>query len=49
VTLDAGRTYFDVAALHDDLADLLGRSVDVLTDGAIHGRLAHIADEAIAL
>lgn len=49
VTLDAGRTYFDVAALHDDLADLLGRPVDVLTDGAIHGRLEHIADEAIEL
>jgi predicted nucleotidyltransferase/DNA-binding XRE family transcriptional regulator len=49
VDLDPGRTLFDVAALHDALVALLGREVDVLTSGAIRGRLAHIADEAVPL
>lgn len=49
VDLEPGRTLLDVAALHDELADLLGRDVDVLTSGAVRGRLAHIADEAVSL
>ena len=40
---------FDVAALHDELVELLGHDVDVLTSGAVRGRLAHIADEAVPL
>jgi uncharacterized protein len=47
VELEPGRTLFDVAALHDDLTDLLGWPVDVLTVGALHGRLAHVLDEAV--
>ncbi len=46
VDLEAGRTLFDLAGLHDDLVDLLGREVDILTPGALRGRLAHIAAEA---
>lgn len=49
VDLEPGRTLFDVAALHDELVDLLDHEVDVLTAGAVRGRLAHIADEAISL
>lgn len=49
VDLEPGRTFFDVAALHDDLEQLLSREVDVLTVGSVKGRLAHIADEAIPL
>jgi uncharacterized protein len=49
VDLESGRTLFDVAALHDDLETLLGRDVDVLTAGSVKGRLAHVADEAVAL
>jgi hypothetical protein len=47
VDLEPGRTLFDVAALHDDLTDLLGWSVDVVTLGALRGSLAHVADEAL--
>jgi uncharacterized protein len=47
VDLEPGRTLFDIAALHDDLTDLLGWSVDVVTVGALHGRLAHVLDEAV--
>jgi uncharacterized protein len=49
VDLESGRTLFDLAALHDDLEQLLSREVDVLTAGSVKGRLAHIADEAIPL
>lgn len=49
VDLEPGRTLFDVAALHDELVELLGHDVDVLTSGAVRGRLAHIADEAVPL
>lgn len=49
VDLEPGRTLFDVAALHDDLVELLGHEVDVVTAGAVRGRLAHIADEAVPL
>ena len=40
---------FDVAGLHDDLVELLGREVDILTPGSLRGRLAHVASEAVPL
>ena len=49
VDLESGRTLFDVAALHDDLVELLGREVDVLTSGAVKGRMAHLLGEAVPL
>lgn len=49
VDLEPGRTLFDVAALHDDLVDLLNTEVDVITSGALHGALEHLLDDAIAL
>jgi uncharacterized protein len=49
VDLEPRRTLIDVAALHDELVELLGHEVDVLTAGAVRGRLAHIADEAVPL
>lgn len=49
VSLDRGRTYADVDALEAELADTLGVHVDVLTDGACHGRFAHVIDEAVPL
>lgn len=49
VDIEPGRTLFDVSALHDDLVELLGHEVDVLTSGAVRGQLAHIANEAVAL
>lgn len=49
VDLEPGRSLFDLAALHDDLHDLLGHPVDVLTSGAVRGRLARLADDAVPL
>ena len=49
VDLAPGRTMFDVAGLHDDLVELLGREVDILTPGSLRGRLAHVASEAVPL
>ncbi len=49
VDMEPGRTFFDVAALHDDLEELLGRPVDVLTSGALRGRLAPVVDQAVPL
>lgn len=49
VDLAPGRSLFDVAALHDELEDLLGVAVDVLTSGVVRGRLARLADEAVPL
>lgn len=49
VTLEAGRTYADVDELEADLADLLGHDVDVLTEGACHGRFASICSDAVVL
>jgi len=49
VDLEPGRTLFDVAGLHDELVELLGREVDILTRGSLRGRLAHVEDEAVVL
>ncbi len=49
VDLEPRRTLFDVASLVDELVELLGHDVDVVTSGAIRGRLAHVVDEAVPL
>lgn len=49
VELDAGRSLFDVASLHDDLEAELGHPVDVITSGAVHGRLERLHDDAVPL
>lgn len=49
VDLEPGRTFFDVAALHDELEEMLGCDVDVITAGAAKGRLAYLLDEAVPL
>lgn len=49
VDLEPGRTLFDVAALHDELVELLGHEVDVLTSGAVRGTLSRVANEAVPL
>lgn len=36
VDVERGRSLLDVVALWQDLEDLLGRKVDLLTDGGIH-------------
>lgn len=35
VSLEAGRSLLDLVAIHQDLEDLLGYPVDVLTEGAL--------------
>jgi uncharacterized protein len=49
VDFEPGRSLFDLAALHDELEELLGSPVDVLTSGALRGRLRRLADEAVVL
>lgn len=49
VDIEPGRTLFDVAALHDELEELLACDVDVITSGAAKGRLAYLLDEAVPL
>ena len=50
VDVEPGRTLLDVSALEQDLEELLGRSVDVLTDGGISPHLQQrILAEAAAL
>jgi uncharacterized protein len=49
VRLDRGRSYADVDDLEEELAELLGYDVDVLTEGACHGPFASVLDEAVAL
>jgi excisionase family DNA binding protein len=49
VDFEPGRTLLDVAALVDDLEEILGCRVDVITGGAARGRLAHLRDEAVPL
>jgi len=49
VALDHGRTYADIDNLEADLRALLSCDVDVLTEGACHGRFAHVLDQAIPL
>jgi predicted nucleotidyltransferase len=49
VRLDHGRTYSDIDALENELSELLGVDVDVLTEGACRGRLAAVIHQAVAL
>ena len=50
VTVDPGRTLLDVIAFEQDLEELLGRSVEVLTDGGLSPYLQQrILAEAAAL
>lgn len=49
VDMEPGRTLLDVAALHDDLVELLDTEVDVITSGAVHGALADLLAVAIPL
>ena len=50
VTLDAGRTLLDLIAIQQDLEDLLGCSVDVVTEESISPYLRErILQEAVPL
>ena len=50
VELDEGRSLLDHVALIQDLEDLLGRKVDVVTDGALHWYIRErVLQEAIPL
>lgn len=49
VRMEAGRTIFDLALLSEDLADLLGRRVDVISEGALRERGAQVIAEAVPL
>jgi uncharacterized protein len=50
VDMDRGKSYLDLVALWQDLEELLGRKVDVLTDGGISPYLYDsIKKEAVAL
>jgi len=50
VTLDDDRSLLDHVGLKQDLEDLLGRKVDVVTEGALHRLLRQsILEEAVAL
>ena len=50
VDLEPGRSLLDHIGLIQDLEDLLGRSVDVATPGALHERMKHrVMQDAIPL
>ena len=50
VTMEPGRTLFDLIALEQDLSELLGRSVDVLSDAALSPYLrSRILADAVPL
>lgn len=50
VDMEAGRSLLDHVALKQDLEDLLGREVDVVTEKSLHpGLRSQVLREAIAL
>ena len=50
VRLDEGRSLLDLVALWQDLEDLLGRKVDVVTEAGLNRRLRdQVLREAVAL
>lgn len=50
VTMEKGRSYFDLVGLWQDLEELLGRKVDVVTDGGLSPYLKdRILAEAVPL
>lgn len=49
VTLEPGRSYADIEDLCRSLEELLEHPVDILTEGACHGRFAEVAQQAVEL
>lgn len=50
VEMDAGRSLLDLVALNQELEEVLGRRVDVLSEGSVHGLLRERIDsEAVRL
>lgn len=49
VAFEPGRSLFDQVHLIDELEELLGTRVDVVAEGGLLDRDAHILDEAIPL
>lgn len=50
IRLDAGRTLLDIVAIKQDLEDLLGCKVDVVTEGAVSRFIRNaVLAEAVAL
>lgn len=49
VEFEPGSSLFDLMDLEDELAELLGVSVDVVSAGGLKERDRHIRDEAISL
>jgi predicted nucleotidyltransferase len=49
VRLEPGRSYTDIDDLESELTELLGYDVDVLTEGACHGRFASVLADAVPL
>lgn len=49
VEFEPGSSLFDLMDLEDELANLLGLSVDVVSAGGLKERDQHIRDEAISL
>jgi len=50
IRLEAGRTLLDIVAIKQDLEDLLGCKVDVVTEGAVsHLIRSKVLAEAVAL
>ena len=50
VVVEPGRSYLDLGAFFDEVSELLGRSVHVVSAGGLAGRFgAHVAAEAIPL
>ncbi len=49
VTLEPGRGYADIEDLRRTLEELLEYPVDILTEGACHGRFAEVPQHAVEL
>ena len=50
VAMDAGRTLLDLIGLGQDLEELLGRKVDVVSEGGLSVRIRdHVLAEAVTL
>jgi len=50
VSMESGRTLFDIGAIVHELLELLWCRVDLVTEGALHGRLrANVLRDAVRL
>jgi uncharacterized protein len=50
IDLEAGRSLLDLVAIKQDLEDLLGYSVDVVTEASVSPYMRqHVVDEAVTL